>query len=777
MCRPFVFAVAFLWLASGHTHAFVIHTDAYVEGNMSIDMGTAQSTGGQLNRYALEVDSTKGTTYVGNHFESGETGVDIAYVADSDPGLIGGSLSAEEEIGVNTCNSAECRLGVAGSSFDVRELSSSSKGNFGQGTYEIKAQGVGMFGTNAAEKASTSSPSVYESGAYELDGEGVFDLLGEYGFRANVAEEDPLGNALAQAGVTSEDSQSTEPTLCINGPSSVTENTEASYTATFDDGNALDVTPTATWKQDSSCANIDTSGVLSATEVTADQTVIITASLTVGGETQTAEKQVTIVNSNGPPSKPVILAPYDGQTGCDLQPTVVTEPFSDPDADSHAQTRWQISKNAEFDPTIFDMTSTRQLTELTVPEMFLEPDGIYYVRARFYDPLLEPSEWSDIIEFTTTSATNPFEHFTLSISGPMSVMENTTAAYAAVVTFGDGTTQTVTETASWGEDSSYASVDSNGVLSASEVIGNHVVTISAYYAYEEVMETTQMVITITDSNRAPLKPVILYPEDGQMDCAPQPCIVTEAFADPDGDTHRQTQWQIGEDADFHLKILDLTRTQQPTELTMPEALLETGKVYYVRVRFYDIDLKPSEWSDTTHFAVAAPADDNCDSDPDCGDNGHLNGAAMAASDPDNSGNTMVSYANGLAVDFAASGLWHFDGNDWTQLHEDDPQWLALYGNNLVTDHGTRGLWHFDGNDWTQLHEDDPDNSGNTMVSYANGLAVDFGTSGLWHFDGNDWTQLHEDDPQWLALYEDKLVQDQGVLYLQEAALDQTDDNG
>ncbi|MDY6990626.1 MAG: hypothetical protein SWQ30_21490, partial [Thermodesulfobacteriota bacterium] len=645
---------------------------------MSIDMGTAQSTGGQLNRYALEVDSTKGTTYVGNHFESGETGVDIAYVADSDPGLIGGSLSAEEEIGVNTCNSAECRLGVAGSTFDVKELSSSSKGNFDQGTYEIKAQGVGMFGTNAAEKASTSRSSVYEDGAYELDGEGVFDLLGEYGFRANVAEEDPLGNALSEAGVTSEDAQSAHPTLCINGPNSVTENTEASYTATLDDGTSLDITPTASWDQDSSCATIDTNGILAASEVTADQTVIITVSFTVDGETQTAEKEVTIVDSNAPPFKPVILAPYDGQTGCDLQPTIVTEPFSDPDADSHGQTRWQISKNAEFDPTIFDMTSTRQLTEMTVPEMFLEAAEIYYVRARFYDAFLEPSEWSDIIEFTTTSVTNPFEQFTLSVSGPISVMENTTATYSAVVTFGDGSTETVTETASWGEDSSYASIDSNGVLSASEVIGDQAVTIAAFYAYEDVMGTAQMAITIIDSNRAPLKPVILYPEDGQMDCAPQPCIVTEAFSDPDGDPHGQSQWQISEVADFDLTILDVTTTQQPTELTVPEALLEAGRLYYVRVRFYDIDLKPSEWSEAIAFAIPAEVDDAPDGDPDLGHGGHLDGADIDASDPDNRANTMVAYSSGLAVDFGALGLWHFDGADWTQLNENDPQWLALY---------------------------------------------------------------------------------------------------
>ncbi|MDY6839060.1 MAG: hypothetical protein SWH78_13930, partial [Thermodesulfobacteriota bacterium] len=61
------------------------------------------------------------------------------------------------------------------------------------------------------------------------------------------------------------------------------------------------------------------------------------------------------------------------------------------------------------------------------------------------------------------------------------------------------------------------------------------------------------------------------------------------------------------------------------------------------------------------------------------------------------GNTMVAYNSGLAVDFGTLGLWHFDGADWTQLNEEDPQWLFLWADRLVEDH--RGLY---------LREYDPD---------------------------------------------------------------------
>jgi hypothetical protein len=48
---------------------------------------------------------------------------------------------------------------------------------------------------------------------------------------------------------------------------------------------------------------------------------------------------------------------------------------------------------------------------------------------------------------------------------------------------------------------------------------------------------------------------------------------------------------------------------------------------------------------------------------------------------------MIAYNTGLAIDFGTLGLWYFDGIDWTQLNQDDPQWLFLWGDRLVEDHG------------------------------------------------------------------------------------------
>ena len=46
---------------------------------------------------------------------------------------------------------------------------------------------------------------------------------------------------------------------------------------------------------------------------------------------------------------------------------------------------------------------------------------------------------------------------------------------------------------------------------------------------------------------------------------------------------------------------------------------------------------------------------------------------ISTSDPDNIGNTMVAYNNGLAVDFGSYGLWYYDGTTWYHISPSDAQ--------------------------------------------------------------------------------------------------------
>ncbi len=137
---------------------------------------------------------------------------------------------------------------------------------------------------------------------------------------------------------------------------------------------------------------------------------------------------------------------------------------------------------------------------------------------------------------------------------------------------------------------------------------------------------------------------------------------------------------------------------------------------------------------------------------------------LTSSDPDNSGNTMVAYDGGLAVDLGPLGLWHFTAaGAWNKLNSQNVEYLAVYNNKLAVDFGSSsGLWEYDGTSWSHLTSSDPDNSGNTMVAYDGGLAVDLGPLGLWHFTAaGAWNQLNSQNVEYLVVSANKLAVDFG----------------
>jgi len=128
---------------------------------------------------------------------------------------------------------------------------------------------------------------------------------------------------------------------------------------------------------------------------------------------------------------------------------------------------------------------------------------------------------------------------------------------------------------------------------------------------------TVTITVVPESNLAPLDPVITSPYYGQMECDLLLLITTEPFSDPDGDLHSQSQWQVSEQDDFEDSlILDVTGTEHLTELPVPHTLLKPDTTYCVRVRFYDVYLEPSDWSDVISDAIKfTTASYNNDVDP------------------------------------------------------------------------------------------------------------------------------------------------------------------
>ncbi|MFZ3095783.1 MAG: BACON domain-containing carbohydrate-binding protein [Desulfosalsimonadaceae bacterium] len=86
----------------------------------------------------------------------------------------------------------------------------------------------------------------------------------------------------------------------------------------------------------------------------------------------------------------------------------------------------------------------------------------------------------------------------LSISGPVSINENSSAIYTATASWSDGSTSTVTP--SWSENSAYASISASGMLIAVDIAGNQSVTITASYASGGITRTATKSVTIVNQN-------------------------------------------------------------------------------------------------------------------------------------------------------------------------------------------------------------------------------------------------------------------------------------
>jgi chitinase len=195
----------------------------------------------------------------------------------------------------------------------------------------------------------------------------------------------------------------------------------------------------------------------------------------------------------------------------------------------------------------------------------------------------------------------------LSISGNDYVSENDTASFVATATFSDDTAQTVTENVFWTENSIYAGINSNGVLTTSEVSKDTAVTIQAVYTIGGINKTASKVVTILDvppSNQAPNMPIIISPEMGQTEVEIPLDITSEAFSDPNNDAHNQSQWQISEQINFSTCVVDITGNKCLTTFSVPHMVLKSNQKYYVRVRFFDVYLKASNWSDVVEFTTA-----------------------------------------------------------------------------------------------------------------------------------------------------------------------------
>lgn len=91
----------------------------------------------------------------------------------------------------------------------------------------------------------------------------------------------------------------------------------------------------------------------------------------------------------------------------------------------------------------------------------------------------------------------------VSISGPGTVAANSSASYTATASFSNGTTQNVTTAATWSDNSSYATMSSNGVITTTAPASDQAVTVSAVYTSGGITLSDAMQVTLTAAGSPP----------------------------------------------------------------------------------------------------------------------------------------------------------------------------------------------------------------------------------------------------------------------------------
>ena len=210
------------------------------------------------------------------------------------------SVSADQKVGFDAvkfehggaCGAAACTTLTA-----INVSGPSSMNENTSGTYTATA----TFSDGTSSNVTTGAIWSENSSATTISTAGVLSAGSISSNQAVTVTATYTSNGVTRSGtktVTIVDVPKTLNSVTVNGPSSVTENTSGTYTATatFSDGSSSNVTTSTIWSENSSATTISTAGVLSAGPVSSNQSVTVTASYAYNGVTKSGTKTVAIVD-------------------------------------------------------------------------------------------------------------------------------------------------------------------------------------------------------------------------------------------------------------------------------------------------------------------------------------------------------------------------------------------------------------------------------------------------------------------------------------------------
>jgi hypothetical protein len=287
--------------------------------------------------------------------------------------------------------------------------------------------------------------------------------------------------------------------LAISGPSSVSEGGTGQYYATmiYSDGSTQSATALSWGNNTPSLVTFTSGGLLTAGQVSQDTGVSIWTTATVAGQSYQAFKDITVVNQAATFSYLAISGPSlitENSSG-QFSGTAI---FNDGSAVS-ASPSWSINSGPG---------SISSSGLLTVGEVSSDSTTTVSASATIGGVMRTASQQVSVINVPP-----PLTLTSLSISGPSSLNDNSTAQYTATAYFNDGSSQPANPI--WLENSSATSISIFGLLSAGWVTTNTPVTVSASYTIGGVTAPATKAVTIIHTDTTAPTVMISSPTNGQ----------------------------------------------------------------------------------------------------------------------------------------------------------------------------------------------------------------------------------------------------------------------
>ncbi|MCK5686206.1 carboxypeptidase regulatory-like domain-containing protein, partial [bacterium] len=374
---------------------------------------------------------------------------------------------------------------------------------------------------------------------------------------------------------------------------------------------------------------------------------------------------MTVVFASSPPDKPVISDPTIGATDIITNPSVTSSAFNDSDPfDTHLRTDWEIYDNAvmnssdriwfntgdtvNFISTVADSVKG-QFENARFGQTDLDNGTQYWLRVRYIDNSFTPSDWSDVINFTTVteaSAKPVKPSITSPTSGQNDLAVNPVVSGNA---FSDPDTGDTHKQSDWEvytgstpvaservwykfNDTTYlvsSRVDpSHGTFENALSGASYLAYSTQYYVRVRYSDNTDVYsdwsdmigfITSTTLNNVPNAPLITSPIADETGIDPNAPLSGSVFADPDpGDSHFESDWEVYDNPSLFATNLVWSSPDDPVNLTSTTVNTTLGTFanalsgqtslaylndYYARLRYQDNLGNISNWSGVIKFTT------------------------------------------------------------------------------------------------------------------------------------------------------------------------------